>query len=73
MPLYENLPQLFRYLRHLAIEQHQQFLMGVLTNYKEWYFVRYNLLKELESAFERKPLSHECFEVSDRFDLIDDA
>ena len=39
--------------------------MGVLTNYNQWYFVKYNILKEIEKS----SLSPDCFEVSERFDL----
>jgi hypothetical protein len=56
--------QLFRYLRNLAIMHRQRFMYGVLTDYKDWYFVRFDMLKELEAAREGKPSLKDCFEVS---------
>jgi len=47
-------------------------MFGVLTNYKEWYFVRYDTQKELEAAFEGKPgLTRDCFEVSPVHEILD--
>ena len=40
-------------------------MFGVLTNYKEWYIVRYDRTRELPQQ-----LSPKCFEISDCYRII---
>eukprot|EP00354_Favella_ehrenbergii_P007816 CAMPEP_0170453078 /NCGR_PEP_ID=MMETSP0123-20130129/1776_1 /TAXON_ID=182087 /ORGANISM="Favella ehrenbergii, Strain Fehren 1" /LENGTH=116 /DNA_ID=CAMNT_0010715323 /DNA_START=386 /DNA_END=736 /DNA_ORIENTATION=- len=48
--LRDHLPQLFDYLRLLCLKNGYTHLWGVLTNYKSWIFVRYDLISEIETV-----------------------
>ena len=52
--LTNHLAQIFRYLRDIALKYKLSQMFGVLTDYKRWYFVRYDLQKELEAVFNPK-------------------
>ena len=64
------MPQLFRYLRHLAVVHRLQTVYGVLTDYRQWFFVRFDLTAELEAAINGDGISR-CFEVSRCYELLD--
>ena len=44
------MPQLFEYLRLLCLEHHLPSLSGVLTDYKDWIFVKYSLEDEVREV-----------------------
>ena len=47
-------------------------IFGTLTNYRQWYFTRYDLQSEIASHVAKHPpvISSTHFEVSDVFDLL---
>ena len=65
--LKEHLPQLFDYLRRLCLNHRYTHLCGVLTNYKSWIFVRYDLTAEVEAVRSRR-VSHDD-PVAARFEV----
>ena len=66
--LFSLLPQHFRQLRHICIKYSLPFCNGVLTNFHQWYFVRYNLSHEIRESSEQ---SHKkSFEVSKPYSLF---
>ena len=48
------MPQLLQQLRHLSLEYNVPELYGTLTNYQEWYFVKYNQKSELEDQYKQQ-------------------
>ena len=50
--LEDHLPQLYSYLRRLCLENRYPHLCGVLTNYKSWIFVKFDLMAEVEAVSE---------------------
>lgn len=66
--LFLSLPQHFRQLRHICIKYSLPFCNGVLTNFHQWYFVRYSLSHEIRESSEQ---SHKkSFEVSKPYSLF---
>lgn len=56
-------------------------MLGVLTNYKEWIFTKYNFQKEVENVvFENNQTklsdaqrsTHHAFEISEKFTIMND-
>ncbi|CDW75531.1 UNKNOWN [Stylonychia lemnae] len=71
--LYQN----FQQLRHHCIQNRQMKMLGVLTNYKEWYITQYSFKKEFDYQLERKfnknsLVSEQRFEISQKFTILND-
>ena len=73
-PLKEHLPQLFDYLRRICLKHRYPCLFGVLTNYKSWIFVKYDLVAEVQAV--RNCVRHDQvpakFEVCPEVAILDD-
>ena len=74
-PLKDHLPQLFDYLRRLCLEHRYSHLFGVLTNYKSWIFVKFDLTAEVIAVRDRQVRHDEVaarFEVSPEVKIFED-
>ena len=73
--LRDHLPQLYDYLRRLCLEHRYPHLCGVLTNYKSWIFVKFDLMKEVVAVHDElihgdQVAAH--FEVCQEITILDD-
>ncbi len=73
--LKDHLPQIYDYLRRLCLEHRYPHLCGVLTNYKSWIFVKFDLMKEVE-AVKKDLIRHDeiaaHFEVCAEVTILDE-
>jgi len=58
-------------MRLYCILNKKDYALGVLTNFKEWIFVKYSIKTEILDSFDRHQKCEESqFEMSDQIDLI---
>lgn len=62
--LLTELDQHFRQLRYICIQHSLPFVNGVITDYKDWYFTRFSLSKEVQGVEE------DLFELSEKFGVL---
>lgn len=62
--LLTELDQHFKQLRYICIQHGLPFVNGVITDYKDWYFTRFSLSREIEG------LSDNLFELSEKFAVL---
>jgi len=83
----EHLNQHFKQLRHICIQNGLSQIYGVHTNYREWFFTRYDLQQEVQAELKLAERSSKgatfnesnpyamteeiIYEVSDSFELLD--
>ena len=65
--LESNLNQNFEQLRHICLNYRLPFCNGVLTNFRQWYFTRYNLSREFKPVDGKK-----IFQVSKIYTIMKD-
>ena len=62
-----HLNQNFEQLRHICLNYRLPFCNGVLTNFRQWYFTRYNLSREFKPVDGKK-----IFQVSKIYTIMKD-
>jgi len=66
----QNLEQSIKQLRTFCIHEKQDSMIGVITNFKDWIFTKYNLKAEMENEEADNQNQEIVFEYSETYTII---